>query len=480
MKKIIPAFLFYLISIPLFANPADVTDISNSKYFPALLNAIRTAQKSVYCCLYYISYFPDQHAKVEQILTALIDASKRGVKVEVILDQGYESGEEGDMTGKNVRAYSFLKQSGIPVFYDDNKTITHAKYFIIDEKTTILGSFNLSESSLSLNRESGVLIQSPEIAQSFMNQYSLIPKFTPEPVKDAIPIPVEFLRNKDLAPKLMVNSYPVGFDFYLLCQKKSFDSKSATIEFTGAEIENFCKNDLLQGFRDDPIQKFMNKAMLKIRKKYSFIKAYHHDLVKKTLVIELTAENKPVEDSLYISPLYWSDGWDKRLSQRSKFCLLYILDKTSSGRFGRSFSQEKYDAVKEYGVSQQIFANGTTELQRFNLIEKDINFKIGERNANGFILNDFYIYSDFQSALDKLKSETDPDMFQTVSGLADSVNEVSDLEVFKRFIVLGRKYGLEPLKQVLNLCRSHSNGISPYRQFAYVEQAVINAGEKIK
>ena len=479
MKKLIPAFLFLFLTLPLWASPLEWQNISNDRYFPALLKAVKNAQKSIYACLYYISYFPDQKGKVEQILNALADAVKRGVKVEVILDRGNDLAGEGDISQKNIRAYSQLRKLGIPVFYDEMKTTTHAKYWLVDESLVILGSHNISENSLTNNREASILIQSPEVAKSYLELYFPIPKYSPEVAKDSVPIPEEFMRNRELASKMVNKGDPRAMDVYLWFQRESFKRKSAVLEISESELmEQFFKGRSINFERKGPFVKFMNEQLRVYIKKYPFIKSYRRDTERNLLIVELTAENKPLPESLYLSPEYWTQGWNERLSQRAGFSLFYLLEKTSSGRLGRFFSEEKYEAVREYKVSHQIFALGTTELQRFNLIDKDINFRVGERNPNGFTLNSFYDYGEFEKALAKLKAETEAELFKTVSALAEEVNENSDLEVYKRFISLGRKYGLSPLQQVLELCRTHPNGISPYRQFVYVEQAILNAGEK--
>ena len=472
MKKFISAILFWFFLLPLFSYPSDTINLSNSRYYPAVLKAIQNASKSISVCMYYISYTSAKNSKVEQILSAMADAVKRGVKVEVVLDRGFEEGSAGDMSKKNIRAYSFLKKLGIPVYYDDVETLTHAKYFVIDEKIVIVGSFNLSENSLTSNREAGVQVDSKELAKEFLDEFSEIPKCSPEAIKGAIPIPREFLSNKDLAPKMTTRANETAFDFYLLCQKKSFEGKTSVIRFNSEEIErNFYSKkkvkDTLKRFWADRVCYF---------KEYPFLKRCEYDKAD-TLEVELYKINEASEDSLYLSELYWKDGWDRRLTQKAKFSFLYVLDKTDSGRMGLHFIQEKYDAVNEYGVGQEIFAYGTGELQRFNLIEKDINYRVGERNANGFILNDFYIYGDFEKDLAKLKAETDKELFDVVCGLVDRVDEVSDLKVYMRFVELGKKYGVKVLQKVLKLAKSKTNSMTPYRQFAYLEQTIINQAE---
>ncbi len=169
----------------LFATPADVEDLSNRAYFPAVLKAIQTAQKSIHACFYHISYNPKKENEVHPLLDALIDAKNRGLDVQVILDLSFEFSRKADMSKKNTQAFSYLQRNGIPVFYDDTQILTHAKYWIVDQKTVIVGSFNLSKKSLTENRETAVLIQSPEIASQYESHFQDTPKTTPEPVKDA-------------------------------------------------------------------------------------------------------------------------------------------------------------------------------------------------------------------------------------------------------------------------------------------------------
>lgn len=89
-NKLLPAFLFCLFLLPLFSFPSDTINLSNSRYYPAVLKAIQNASKSISVCMYYISYTSVKNSKVEQILNAMADAIKRGVKVEVVLDRAFE------------------------------------------------------------------------------------------------------------------------------------------------------------------------------------------------------------------------------------------------------------------------------------------------------------------------------------------------------------------------------------------------------
>ena len=477
MKKLIFILaIFFQVSF-LFSEQFDgkIEVINDEDYFPRVLKAIQQAKKSIYLCVYYIAV--SNQGNIKALLDAVIEAHKRGVEVEIILDQGYDRGDT-NVSKENLKALSFLKKNNIPVFYDNKERLTHSKFIVIDDRISIVGSVNWTNTALGKNREATLLVESPGVAQKYQKDFKAISKFTPQIVEGAIPIPREFMENRKLASQMVSSSDSMIMKFYLWVQKLSYENKSSEVKITADELNNyFYKDDPVKFGKCDVIQYFMKHHLCKYIKRYSFLKSYKRDEVSKTLNIELSAENKPELDSLYISPLFWQDGWDKRLSEKAIFCYFYVLDKTESGRMGRYFEEFKWDAVDEYHVGHAIFAYGTGELQRYNLIEKDIQYRPGEENPNAFILNEFYVYEDFQASLDKLKAETEPELFKTVQGIADYVNESSDLEHIKELISLGKKYGLKVMQDSLVEMKKRTNSVSPYKRYGYVKAMIKNKGE---
>lgn len=79
------------------------------------------------------------------IAKALVQAKKRGVRVEAVLDKS-------NLTGKYSGA-TFLANAGIPVFIDAAHAIAHNKIMIIDRQTLITGSFNFTKAAETKNAE---------------------------------------------------------------------------------------------------------------------------------------------------------------------------------------------------------------------------------------------------------------------------------------------------------------------------------------
>jgi len=90
------------------------------------------------------------------IAKALLNAHKRGVKVEAILDKSQRTAHYTSAT--------FLANSRIPTYIDAKHAIAHNKIMIIDKATVITGSFNFTKAAEEKNAENLLVIRSKELA----------------------------------------------------------------------------------------------------------------------------------------------------------------------------------------------------------------------------------------------------------------------------------------------------------------------------
>lgn len=115
-------------------------------------------------------------------IQALIDAHRRGVKVQVLLDQsavkkfmhlvpgGQYARKLPVETLPNLSAISKLKEAGVPVhLYEphDGLTYLHGKLALIDDQVTLLGSANFTLQAAQNNRELMMALEDPEATKGF-------------------------------------------------------------------------------------------------------------------------------------------------------------------------------------------------------------------------------------------------------------------------------------------------------------------------
>ncbi len=147
-----------------------VESLVDDRYFNELKNLLLKANSSVYVIMYVIKYDPNEpDDPVNQLLSVLAELRTRGVDVKVVIDdETYRSYPE---------TITYLKNAGVPTRLDKSqRTTTHAKLVIIDNKTVVIGSHNWTESALRYNHEASVMVQDKEIAEElakyFMNLWN--------------------------------------------------------------------------------------------------------------------------------------------------------------------------------------------------------------------------------------------------------------------------------------------------------------------
>ena len=111
-----------------------------------VLDTIKSASKSLDLVMYEF--------KDREVADALIDASKRGVAVRVLMNQGYFGKQED----ANVPAYAYLESHGISVHWSPAYfALTHQKTLIVDKNKALIMTFNFTPEYYVTERDFGVV-----------------------------------------------------------------------------------------------------------------------------------------------------------------------------------------------------------------------------------------------------------------------------------------------------------------------------------
>lgn len=127
-----------------------------------ILTNINNAKESIDIAIYGYSRTPE-------IENALISASKRGVKIRLVIDS--------DQKGENIYPDTDIIKKILPDNISDINSaevqnIMHNKFYIFDNKILITGSANLSHTDMSdFNSNSMIVIESPEAAKIYKQEF---------------------------------------------------------------------------------------------------------------------------------------------------------------------------------------------------------------------------------------------------------------------------------------------------------------------
>lgn len=145
----------YATDLTLNNTPAQVYFSPKGGCTEAIVRQIANAKSEILVQAYSFTSVP--------IAKALIDAHKRGIKVEAILDKSQRT--------EKYTSATFLANSGIPTLIDDRHAIAHNKVIIIDRETVITGSFNFTKAAEERNAENLLIIRNKDLARIYLENW---------------------------------------------------------------------------------------------------------------------------------------------------------------------------------------------------------------------------------------------------------------------------------------------------------------------
>jgi phosphatidylserine/phosphatidylglycerophosphate/cardiolipin synthase-like enzyme len=121
----------------------------------AIVKALSDAKRTILVQAYSFTSAP--------IAKALLDAHKRGVQVQVILDKSQRS--------EKYSSADFLANQGVSTMIDAEHAIAHNKIMIIDGETILTGSFNFTKAAQEKNAENLLIIRDPALAAQYTQNW---------------------------------------------------------------------------------------------------------------------------------------------------------------------------------------------------------------------------------------------------------------------------------------------------------------------
>jgi phosphatidylserine/phosphatidylglycerophosphate/cardiolipin synthase-like enzyme len=121
----------------------------------AIVEALGRAKRTILVQAYSFTSAP--------IAKALLDAHKRGVQVQVILDKSQRS--------EKYSSADFLANQGVPTMIDAQHAISHNKVIVIDGELVITGSFNFTKAAQEKNAENLLILRDPALAAQYIENW---------------------------------------------------------------------------------------------------------------------------------------------------------------------------------------------------------------------------------------------------------------------------------------------------------------------
>lgn len=148
------ALLLYIAFLPASPCPgcnAKVSFVFSPDAQDDVIAFINSAERSIDIEMYVFTS--------DDIIKALSDAEKRGVRVRVIMEPRIQD-------SRKQKVFDELSALGIETRWASMEyKLTHSKFVIVDGKKALVGSINFSKSALTLNREADVIVEGEDVKE---------------------------------------------------------------------------------------------------------------------------------------------------------------------------------------------------------------------------------------------------------------------------------------------------------------------------
>ncbi|MDP3732037.1 MAG: phospholipase D-like domain-containing protein [Candidatus Omnitrophota bacterium] len=490
---------------------AEVIDISGTKYYPVVKEALSKAEKSIILVMFVIELSPyKEDLKAEQLINGLIEAKQRGVDVEVILDQNVDfvqrrHASDWEAKIRSIRAYKRLKGAGIRVHYDEPIRYAHAKAIIIDKSKVILGSTNWTESAFNKNIETNVLIKSKGLANEILSYFKTIKidenieKYL-DFIGPSVPIRWEFMENPGLAPQMVKAKDERAFDIYLYLLKKFDGNPEVKLTLFYEPIAKYL--GIYEGWTTIAYRRQITKVLKKLEQKYKLIKfesPYGKEATITLLDYEIVSASprndgegilrndgermsrNDTEAYFELPNDYFDFAWNRILSFRAKFCYFINLAYSNISDTKPFWSKSVVTITKQFGgISQDIVKTGMGELRRKKLIEVKYDAltdkPYDERMPKMYKILKLYDPKELELELKEIEGKCGKEAYNRARKYAEIAFEENNPEVIADIILKTKEYGEKKVKKAFDII-ALKNIDNPKRTYNYVVGIIERMGD---
>ena len=138
-----------------------VFPVIGGEYPREVIPFLETAKHKIKIIVFDWRWYPNTPGSIVQKFTrSIFNASKRGVKVQVI--------------GNHDDVLSVLRRFNCEAKKLVTQKLVHTKLIIIDDNITVIGSHNFTHNAFTKNYEASVIIENEEVAKSFDLYFKLL------------------------------------------------------------------------------------------------------------------------------------------------------------------------------------------------------------------------------------------------------------------------------------------------------------------
>jgi len=347
---------------------AQVKDISDRAYEPAVIELLDGAKESIAISMYSISLGTKHKNPLRLLLNDLLEARARNVNVTLYLNTRFRDADKAKLRLIENPELKRLKDAGCIIHLMPANRRLHDKLIIVDSRYVVEGSTNWSISALRDNFESATLIHSPRLAKIKLLRLELLPVSTKPQIKqlpsplyleniaETIDVPKALLENREYFPRMLTRQDKRSLELYLIlmAHSQAINEKEFFIDLESMGLSL----GMPVSWSDTALRRQVIKSLKKLRSNYDLISVrFFHGKDAWVELMDVSGDSFSVSSGLIKS------NSDIECSMRLKFLLIIKAFLKANGEEINSISTS--ELAKRFYVHRITINGALRELREF-------------------------------------------------------------------------------------------------------------------
>jgi hypothetical protein len=154
----------------------DVTGVAairDGEYMGFARTLMEKAVSTIQIVMFFMRYERTRSTPLNQLIDSLVEAHRRGVAVQVLLDA--DKPDDPAMSRVvNSATFQRLKESGVAVRLDSPERSTHSKLVVVDGRKIIVGSHNWTLASMLRYDDTSIYLEAKSLGAAYERRFKLL------------------------------------------------------------------------------------------------------------------------------------------------------------------------------------------------------------------------------------------------------------------------------------------------------------------
>lgn len=425
----------------------EAQEASDRQYLPKVRELIALANQSLDVSLLRMGVSDRIEDPVRHLMTDLVTAAKRGVKVRLFLNTFSGTHYEDSLFLREDHLEN-LRRNGVEVHFVSPSYSLSDRLVIADMRWILEGGLAWTADDLEKGLASATVVDSSSLAQKKRIRLELLPLWDVKSLKEqrdsgVVSIPLSLLTEMNYFPAMTQYEDADAFRIYLALLRIFLRVRDLRFD---AVFESLGQELPIDRTADNHGVMFQVRQTLeRLNEKYGLLKIDKMEPDRATITLSIPGKSLP---AVGVPVSFFDGNYVKELPVQALYAYFVILYRSQMSGDSPVWLGSAMNVENDFPISHDRFQLGVDELRRQNLIEI-YPFRLNQSDRNPearYLLNSLPSLSERLDTWSRLRDQLGDDTFKKARQMAEEFGEPEDPKVVVVFTGLLNRFPEEAVR----------------------------------